>query len=1011
MRLLRDCHQVCVGLIVFLVLCYIPVNVHAGLSVVADLATPVPGGVGNFSVFNSPVASGAGGGGFLASEATQEGVYTIIGGSPVLVADLSTAIPGGVGNFTGFGNPISLGGGDVAFRGLGSEGQSGIYTFIGGTLAVAADENTAIPGGSGNFTAFGNPISLGGGDVVFRGLGFGGQSGIYTFIGGTLAVVADLNTAIPGGSGNFTVLSSSVIASLGGGDLAFLGLGSGGQSGIYTFIGGTLAVAADENTAIPGGSGNFTAFGFVIASLGGGDLAFLGLGSGGQSGIYMFIGGMLAVVADLNTARPGASGTFGGFGTSISSMGGGDLAFYGFGLLDDGGIYTFIGGTLAVVADLNTAIPGGVGNFTGLSSPVSLGGGDVVFFGYGPLQRGIYSFIGGTLAVVADLNTAIPGGSGTFHQIDQHLSMGGGDVAFVGFDSEGQIGIYTFIGGTLAVAADLSTAIPGGSGNFTGFGYTVTGFGDALSIDGGHVAFRGFGPGQQGIYTFIEGTLAVAADEHTAIPGGSGNFTGFGYAVSVGGADAAFSGFGSGGQSGIYTFIEGTLAAAADEHTAIPGGSGNFTAFGNAVSIGGGDLVFPGLGSEGQRGIYTFIGGTLAVAADLSTAIPGGSGNFTAFGFVIASLGGGDAAFSGFGSEGQRGIYTFIGGTLAVAADLNTAIPGGSGNFTAFGNPVSLGGGDAAFLGSGSGGQSGIYTFIGGTLAVAADLSTAIPGGSGNFIGFNQPVSLGGGDVAFRGFGDLQEGIYKISNVVPTEVFELQKEYRFKEVCFEKDNDFDGEFSEDPVNFDVAGNAIDDDGDGVFNEDDVDCPGGTDLGTPLPIDQGSGNFLLEAVTQRNGTVRSYVPGQYYAVSTVEVLTDLDTLWIAERYGECTDRKDGDENPLPSISALNPKMGTGGGNVLLVQVVDGVAYQIADSTFENAVITDDDDNGVPDKAEAHLLDVKAGDTFLVYVKFGPGLTRQKLPLDPLNMCHNETVAMTEEEGEEVSATADLIVLEK
>jgi hypothetical protein len=252
--------------------------------------------------------------------------------------------------------------------------------------------------------------------------------------------------------------------------------------------------------------------------------------------------------------------------------------------------------------------------------------------------------------------------------------------------------------------------------------------------------------------------------------------------------------------------------------------------------------------------------------------------------------------------------------------------------------------------------------------------------------------------VAFFGVGNLQQGIYETSNGDLTEVL---KDYRFPEVCFEQDNDGDGMFGEDPVD------GVNNDGDGLVDEDDIDCPDGTDLGTQLPIDPNSGSFLLEAVIKKNGTVISYNPGQYYAVSTVEALTDLDTLWIIERYGECTDPDGGDP-----ISALNPKMGKGGGNVVLVQVIDGVAYQIADSHSDSVVITDDNPtNGVPDNAEAHLEDVEAGSTFLLYVKFGPGLKRKPIPANPNNMCENENAAQTDEDGEEVSATADLIVLPK
>lgn len=243
---------------------------------------------------------------------------------------------------------------------------------------------------------------------------------------------------------------------------------------------------------------------------------------------------------------------------------------------------------------------------------------------------------------------------------------------------------------------------------------------------------------------------------------------------------------------------------------------------------------------------------------------------------------------------------------------------------------------------------------------------------------------------------------------------EVEKDYRFTNVCFERDNDLDGLFNEDPVDFDAAGNPIDNDGDGLFNEDDVDCEDfdgdglpDTDLGTQLPIDPGSGKFLLEAVVKKNGKVSSYNPGQYYAVSTITPLTDLDTLWISERYGECTDPAVGDP-----LSALNPKMGTGGGNVVIVDVDEnGVAFQIADSNSPNVFITDDNGNGIPDNAEAHLTNVPADHTILMYVKFKPGLKGNPIPADPDNMCENENAAQTEVDGPEVSATASLIVLPK
>jgi len=103
----------------------------------------------------------------------------------VVVADTGTAIPNGSGNFTGFREPVSFGGGEIAFIGFGS-GNLGIYKGTSeGDLVLVADLSTVIPDGSSSFTDFGNPEFLGGGEVAFRGHGLFGQLGIYDTLSDT----------------------------------------------------------------------------------------------------------------------------------------------------------------------------------------------------------------------------------------------------------------------------------------------------------------------------------------------------------------------------------------------------------------------------------------------------------------------------------------------------------------------------------------------------------------------------------------------------------------------------------------------------------------------------------------------------------------------------------------------------------------------------------------------------------------------------------------------------------
>lgn len=150
--------------------------------------------------------------------------------------------------------------------------------------------------------------------------------------------VADPNTPIPGGSGTFTFVSEPLVS---GGNVAFLGQGSSGQQGIYLFEGGVLVRVADSNTPIPNGSGNFV---FIfLPALSGGNVAFFGQTGfgpeGHQEGIYLFQGGVLSRVADLNTPIPGGSGQhftnflppFAGV-ISPAHVSGTNVAFRGFGL-------------------------------------------------------------------------------------------------------------------------------------------------------------------------------------------------------------------------------------------------------------------------------------------------------------------------------------------------------------------------------------------------------------------------------------------------------------------------------------------------------------------------------------------------------------------------------------------------------------------------------------------------------------------------------------------------------
>ena len=121
--------------------------------------------------------------------------------------------------------------GTIAFLGRIDNSSDGIYKVVNGNVETVADFTTPIPGGVGEFLSLGQP-SLDHGNVAFRGTGSNGQVGIYAEIADDLRRVADLTTPIPDGPGSFTQVNNAAIT---GSTVAFIGLGgtSFSHRGIY----------------------------------------------------------------------------------------------------------------------------------------------------------------------------------------------------------------------------------------------------------------------------------------------------------------------------------------------------------------------------------------------------------------------------------------------------------------------------------------------------------------------------------------------------------------------------------------------------------------------------------------------------------------------------------------------------------------------------------------------------------------------------------------------------------
>lgn len=217
-------------------------------------------------------------------------------------------------------------------------------------------------------------------------------------------------------------------------------------------------------------------------------------------------------------------------------------------------------------------------------------------------------------APLAASGAAVPGGSGVFTGFPLSPALAFGSAAFLGTGSAGSFGIYlipsdpVIPGEPVQPIADLATAIPGGTGNFTAFsGLALAAHPPDPVIPGDpiRVAFIGTGAGQQGVYVSdsavpVEPILPVA-DLTTAIPGGTGTFTGF-TSLSASGAHSAFLGLGSLGQKGIYLASALTKVIAVGD--TLSGKTVTDLRFG-PQGLDGIHLTFTAHFADGTEGVFT----------------------------------------------------------------------------------------------------------------------------------------------------------------------------------------------------------------------------------------------------------------------------------------------------------------------------------------------------------------------------------------------------------------------
>jgi hypothetical protein len=359
-----------------------------------------------------------------------------------VIASTTTPVPQGQGNFDFLTFP-QVSSVLVAFQGSGKGQPQNLYTSAGGKLALAIPVGAAIPSTGGKFTGFGLPTPAQGA-IAFVGVGSQASEGVYVKSGELLTRIADTTTPVPGGAGNFASFRELDFDAQGA--IAFAGTDASGAFGVYasSFPGHPpVDRIADTRTPIPGSAGSFNFFGNPTVSDAG--VAFFAgsVNSPAGTGIFFGTGGALRAIANLKTPVPNAAGTFNGFGSPV--MSGATTAFHARGTNGSDGIYTQTGsGPLAVVADLDTPVPGGQGTFQSFSlNDPSIDGANVAFLAnYETNKFGIFARVQGKLVRVLTSDDTL-NGAGILNLGLSLNQLSQGVLAFYAVTGAGIFGIFT----------------------------------------------------------------------------------------------------------------------------------------------------------------------------------------------------------------------------------------------------------------------------------------------------------------------------------------------------------------------------------------------------------------------------------------------------------------------------------------------------------------------------------------------------------------------------------------
>ncbi|HRW53784.1 MAG TPA: hypothetical protein P5081_12940 [Phycisphaerae bacterium] len=331
-------------------------------------------------------------------------------------------------------------------------------------------------------------------------------------------------------------------------------------------------------------------------------------------------------VADTTDAVPDTGGTFTSFGTPAI-----DGPRIVFGAASDNGrqgFYVSQNGTLSRVIDTTTFLPGG-GSFTSIAGEPSIEGSDVAFSGFGPSIGGHYARINNVLWQIARIgSTPLPGSPGVFGNWSSSW-IDNGRVVFYATQVCGFEGLYEWRqGGQLRALADTNTPIPGGVGTFTAFNNCVGVQPGPAAADGQTIFTASGSSGQFGVYT-TAGGLRRVLDLTTTTPIG-GMFT----SVQPPMTDLGILAISANTTNGVVVYLQDCLGThiIVDPTTNYPGTNSPFGYFppflgAGRVGLNDGTVVFFGVSPDSSTsGAFGYRHGQIFKIVENSDVIDGESG-------------------------------------------------------------------------------------------------------------------------------------------------------------------------------------------------------------------------------------------------------------------------------------------------------------------------------------------------------------------------------------------------